>query len=213
MLVFICSSSIQTILCQAIRHRSPREKSNASAAFSRVAQRAINVTQAWRFETHLRVVEANTSLSSLQQIEQGCLMARTDVEKSPGRRLLLGRDSSLSGKMWSVPTWLAAESQTQPGRLFNICTGHETTLLDLLDVTERDLRLDKPHVRFEAPRLGDIYRSLGNPGKSCRGVRLLARDFSGEWPGTNCVEWMKNKWKQAFVPAFPIYCSCLRILS
>jgi nucleoside-diphosphate-sugar epimerase len=59
---------------------------------------------------------------------------------------------------------LAAESDAA-GEAINICTGQETTLLDLLEelseVTPRT-----PEVRFAPPRPGDIYRSKGDPSKA-----------------------------------------------
>jgi UDP-glucose 4-epimerase len=60
---------------------------------------------------------------------------------------------------------LAAEHANAPGKIFNICTGIETRLLDLLDVMY-ELIPDAPPPQFTAPRPGDIYRSVGSPQKA-----------------------------------------------
>jgi len=85
---------------------------------------------------------------------------------------------------------LAAEADT-PGETFNICTGHETTLLDLLEELSQ-LSPHQPEVRFEAPRSGDIYRSAGCPEKAAgklgfRAETSLAKGLA------QTVEWMKSK--------------------
>lgn len=60
---------------------------------------------------------------------------------------------------------LAAEHPHAAGKIFNICTGVETRLLDLLDVMY-ELLPDSPTHQFAAPRPGDIYRSVGSPRKA-----------------------------------------------
>ncbi|MGB8213682.1 MAG: SDR family oxidoreductase [Anaerolineales bacterium] len=84
----------------------------------------------------------------------------------------------------------AAASETA-GDVFNICTGRETTLLDLLEELS-EVSPRQPEVRFEAPRPGDIYRSIGNPQKA---AALLG--FRAETSLANglaqTVEWMKRK--------------------
>ena len=59
---------------------------------------------------------------------------------------------------------LAAGSQAA-GEPINICSGHETTMLDLLEELS-ELSPNQPEVRFAPPRPGDIYRSIGNPLKA-----------------------------------------------
>jgi len=59
----------------------------------------------------------------------------------------------------------ASEHPNAAGKIFNICTGVETKLLDLLDVLYA-LFPDAPKPEFAAPRAGDIYRSVGNPQKA-----------------------------------------------
>lgn len=86
---------------------------------------------------------------------------------------------------------LRASESDSAGEVFNICTGSETTLLDLLE-TMSELSPRQPEVRFEAPRPGDIYRSYGNPDKAAailgfRAETSLANGLA------NTLEWMKSK--------------------
>ncbi len=60
---------------------------------------------------------------------------------------------------------IAAEHPNAAGKIFNICTGVETRLLDLLDVLY-ELIPNSPQPEFAAPRSGDIYRSVGSPQKA-----------------------------------------------
>jgi UDP-N-acetylglucosamine/UDP-N-acetyl-alpha-D-glucosaminouronate 4-epimerase len=60
---------------------------------------------------------------------------------------------------------IASEHPNAAGKIFNICTGVETRLLDLLDVMY-ELLPDVPTHTFAAPRPGDIYRSVGSPQKA-----------------------------------------------
>ena len=60
---------------------------------------------------------------------------------------------------------VAAEHPDAAGQVFNICTGVETRLLDLLEVL-LDLFPDAPAPEFAVPRAGDIYRSVGSPRKA-----------------------------------------------
>lgn len=62
---------------------------------------------------------------------------------------------------------IASEHPAAPGKIFNICTGIETRLLDLLEVLD-GLFPDAPRPVFTEPRAGDIYRSLGGPQKADR---------------------------------------------
>ncbi|MCW5873037.1 MAG: NAD-dependent epimerase/dehydratase family protein [Anaerolineales bacterium] len=55
---------------------------------------------------------------------------------------------------------LAAEANF--GGVYNVCTGQETTLLDLLAALY-PLFPDAPHATHAASRLGDVPRSLGDP--------------------------------------------------
>jgi nucleoside-diphosphate-sugar epimerase len=60
---------------------------------------------------------------------------------------------------------LAAEAPEAPGQVINICSGKETSILDLLNIL---LEINNINLQpeFAAERPGDIYRSLGDPGKA-----------------------------------------------
>ncbi len=59
---------------------------------------------------------------------------------------------------------LAAERPAAPGQVFNVCTGVETKLLDLVDILYTIFPNAPKHIHAE-PRPGDIYRSIGTPKK------------------------------------------------
>ncbi len=56
-------------------------------------------------------------------------------------------------------------SSKSAGRVFNICTGRATTLLDLL-ATLGHLHRTEPQVTHAPPRTGDIRHSLGDPSRA-----------------------------------------------
>jgi UDP-glucose 4-epimerase len=60
---------------------------------------------------------------------------------------------------------VASEHPNAAGEVFNVCTGIETRLLDLLDVLY-ELFPNSSNTEFAAPRAGDIYRSVGSPQKA-----------------------------------------------
>jgi UDP-glucose 4-epimerase len=60
---------------------------------------------------------------------------------------------------------LASRNPAAPGQIFNVCTGVETRLLDLLDILYEIFPNAPKHVHAE-PRAGDIYRSIGTPQKA-----------------------------------------------
>jgi UDP-glucose 4-epimerase len=60
---------------------------------------------------------------------------------------------------------IASEHPDAAGKIFNVCTGIETRLLDLLDVMYQ-LLPNSPSHQFAPPRAGDIYRSVGSPQKA-----------------------------------------------
>lgn len=62
---------------------------------------------------------------------------------------------------------LAANHPNAAGQIFNICTGIETRLLDLLKVLDK-LFPAAPEPVFADPRPGDIYRSVGSPERAAR---------------------------------------------
>jgi UDP-glucose 4-epimerase len=60
---------------------------------------------------------------------------------------------------------LASRHPDAPGQIFNVCTGIETRLLDLLNILYEIFPNAPRHVHAE-PRAGDIYRSIGTPSKA-----------------------------------------------
>ena len=60
---------------------------------------------------------------------------------------------------------IASEHPAAAGKIFNICTGVETRILDLLEVM-CELIPNVPPPEFAVPRAGDIYRSVGSPQKA-----------------------------------------------
>jgi UDP-glucose 4-epimerase len=60
---------------------------------------------------------------------------------------------------------LAAQHPEAPGQIFNVCTGVETRLLDLVDILYKIFPNAPRHIRAD-PRAGDIYRSIGTPKKA-----------------------------------------------
>ena len=83
----------------------------------------------------------------------------------------------------------ASEHPNAAGKVFNICTGIETRLLDLLEVL-LDLFPDAPAPEFTAPRAGDIYRSVGSPQKAMDGMGFKAQ-VSLEDGLRETVKWMR----------------------
>lgn len=69
---------------------------------------------------------------------------------------------------------LAAESLGAAGEAFNICSGIETSLLDLLKWLSEEFP-DAPTAEFQEPRLGDVPRSYGNPEKAQQLLKFRAK--------------------------------------
>lgn len=78
---------------------------------------------------------------------------------------------------------LASKHSAAPGQIFNVCTGVETRLLDLLDILYEIFPNAPKHVHAE-PRAGDIYRSIGTPRK--------AMDILGFKPQITLAEGVKE---------------------
>jgi UDP-glucose 4-epimerase len=74
---------------------------------------------------------------------------------------------------------LASQHAKAPGQIFNVCTGVETRLLDLLEILYEIFPNAPRHVHAE-PRAGDIYRSIGTPKK--------AMDVLGFKPNVSLVD-------------------------
>lgn len=78
---------------------------------------------------------------------------------------------------------LASQHPAAPGQIFNVCTGIETRLLDLLDILYEIFPNAPKHIHAE-PRAGDIYRSIGTPKK--------AMDMIGFNPNVTLAEGLKE---------------------
>lgn len=78
---------------------------------------------------------------------------------------------------------LASKHPAAPGQIFNVCTGVETRLLDLLDILYEFFPNAPKHIHAE-PRIGDIYRSIGTSKK--------AMDILGFKPQVSLVDGIKE---------------------
>ncbi len=85
---------------------------------------------------------------------------------------------------------IAAEHPAAPGRAFNVCTGQETRLLDLLDVLYRLFPGAPPPV-FTEPRAGDIYRSVGSPNFAAQTLGFRAQVSLSDGLAET-VAWMRD---------------------
>jgi UDP-glucose 4-epimerase len=85
---------------------------------------------------------------------------------------------------------IAAEHSAAAGKVFNICTGRETRIMDLVEELQ-DLFPVAPQPVMEAPRSGDIYRSVGNPGLAKRELGFHAETSLADGLSTT-VEWMRS---------------------
>ena len=85
---------------------------------------------------------------------------------------------------------VASEHPKAAGKIFNVCTGIETRLLDLLDVLYA-LFPNSPKPEFAAPRAGDIYRSVGSPQKA-KDVMNFQAQVSLADGLKETVEWMRG---------------------
>ena len=85
---------------------------------------------------------------------------------------------------------IAAEHPNAAGKVFNVCTGIETRLLDLIDVLYK-LFPNAPSPVFEKARAGDIYRSVGSPQKAADVMGFTAQ-VTLEEGLKETVEWMRG---------------------
>ncbi len=83
----------------------------------------------------------------------------------------------------------ASEHPAAPGQIFNVCTGDETRVIDLVN-TLRSFFPAAPAPEFAPARSGDIYRSLGNPAKAENLLGFKA-ETSLNAGLKAVVEWMK----------------------
>lgn len=85
---------------------------------------------------------------------------------------------------------IAAEHEAAPGQVFNICTGHETRILGVIEEL-MDFLPDMPPPVFSEPRPGDIYRSAGNPVKAQTELGFQARTSLADGL-KQTIEWMRS---------------------
>ena len=84
---------------------------------------------------------------------------------------------------------LAVEHPAAAGQVFNVCTGRETTILDLLDVLD-ELCPGSPAPVFAEARPGDIYKSLGSPAKAADVLGFRAETSLADGLKAT-LEWMR----------------------
>ena len=86
---------------------------------------------------------------------------------------------------------MAADSPDAAGGVFNICTGHETRIIDLVD-NLAEIFPNAPKPVFGPPRVGDIYRSVGSAQKAKDAFDFEAKTaiFDGM---RLTAEWMKDQ--------------------
>jgi len=85
---------------------------------------------------------------------------------------------------------VASEHPDAAGKIFNVCTGVETRLLDLLDVLY-EMFPNAPKHEFAPPRAGDLYRSVGSKQKA-KDVMGFEAQVSLEDGLKEVVEWMRG---------------------
>lgn len=85
---------------------------------------------------------------------------------------------------------VASEHPAAPGQIFNICTGIETRIIDLVEVLQ-DLFPSAPAPIFAEPRAGDIYRSIGSPQKAADLIGFRA-EVTLDQGLKEAAEWMRN---------------------
>jgi UDP-glucose 4-epimerase len=84
---------------------------------------------------------------------------------------------------------IASEHPSATGKVFNICTGQSTRLLDLLDVLFK-LFPNSPKSVLGPPRAGDIYKSLGCPDKAEELIGFKAQTSLADGL-KETVDWMR----------------------
>ncbi len=84
---------------------------------------------------------------------------------------------------------IASEHPSAAGKIFNICTGESTRLLDLLDALFR-LFPNSPKPLLAPPRAGDIYKSLGSPANAEKTIGFKAQTSLADGL-KETVDWMR----------------------
>ena len=86
---------------------------------------------------------------------------------------------------------LAAECSEAAGGIFNICSGTEVSILDLVETLSKIIP-GAALPEFGSPRPGDIYRSLGDPGRAAQVMNFQPRVSLVEGLDQT-VDWMREK--------------------
>ena len=76
-----------------------------------------------------------------------------------------------------------------PGRIFNVCSGDEIRVIDLIE-TLMDLFPAAPAPEFAPARLGDIYRSAGSPARAAALLGFQAKTSLADGL-MSVVDWMR----------------------
>lgn len=85
----------------------------------------------------------------------------------------------------------ASQHPAAPGQVFNVCTGDETSINDLVNTLMTHFP-GSAAPQYAPTRAGDIYRSLGNPAKAANSIGFRAQTSLAE--GLQAVvEWMKGQ--------------------
>ena len=84
---------------------------------------------------------------------------------------------------------IAAEHVDAAGSVFNICTGEEITIKDLVSTLATIFDRDSKPIIAD-PRPGDIYRSVGDPRHAQRNIQFTPQVSLKEGL-TKTVEWMR----------------------
>lgn len=85
---------------------------------------------------------------------------------------------------------VASEHPDAPGQVFNICTGNEIRVIDIIE-NLMDFFPNAPAPEFAPARSGDIYRSVGSPAKAQKMLNFKAQTSLSD--GLKAViEQMKN---------------------
>jgi len=86
---------------------------------------------------------------------------------------------------------VASEHPAAPGQVFNICSGDEIRIIDLVEGL-MDLFPDAPAPEFAPARAGDIYRSVGNPSKAAKILGYQTETYLAD--GLKAVvDWMEDR--------------------
>ena len=83
---------------------------------------------------------------------------------------------------------LAAEAEGAAGQVFNICSGAETSLLDLLAALT-PMFPSAPQAEFADPRPGDVSRSMGDPSLANKALGFRTAVSVAEGLGHCVSEW------------------------